>query len=89
MSANGIPHWSIVSGKPNWNIVIVFKQLRLISIFFCSFQALKISPADNEKLDKVLTQSLDKAKISLSAFGLEQTEDELSKKFLSYLVIFF
>lgn len=36
-----------------------------------------------------MTQSLDKAKISLSAFGLEQTEDELSKKFLSYLVIFF
>ncbi|EFX77290.1 hypothetical protein DAPPUDRAFT_321563 [Daphnia pulex] len=40
-------------------------------------QALKISPVDTEKLDQVLTRSLDKAKISLSAFGLEQTEDEL------------
>lgn len=39
----------------------------------------------------MLTHSLDKAKVSLSAFGLDQPEDELSKEFLSYFyfVLFF
>lgn len=37
----------------------------------------------------MLTRSLDKAKISLSAFGLEQTEDELSKKFRELFSYFF
>ena len=80
MPANGKPHWSNVPGKITLqNIVIIFTT-ETDNDFFRLIQALNISPVDNEELDRVLTHSLDKAKVSLLAFGLDQPEDELRKK---------
>ncbi|KAI9553615.1 hypothetical protein GHT06_021537 [Daphnia sinensis] len=39
-------------------------------------QALNISPVDNEELDRVLTNSLEKAKVAVSSFALNQPDKE-------------
>ncbi|XP_057378339.1 uncharacterized protein LOC130700317 isoform X2 [Daphnia carinata] len=39
-------------------------------------QALNISPVDNEELDRVLSNSLDKAKVVTTPFALNQPDDE-------------